>query len=252
MQKFDPEHFLQVRDAVTAAEREKNGIGTLGEKTLHAVLKAYYEPLSGLHEQKLGRYVADILNEEGVIEIQTRQLSKMKAKLDTFLAVTKVTVVHPIVRNKWLIWVDPETGETTKKRKSPKAGTIYDAFWELGGIPEYLMREGLSFCIVMLDMEETRLLNGWNRTKKRGSTRADRVPTALVSETWLRGPEDFRALLPGGLPEEFTRSELAKAVGQPVERGYTLVRVFGTAGVIEQCGKRGNSYLYRITPENTI
>lgn len=250
MQSFDPERFLAVRDAVCRAEREQKGIGTLGEKTLHAVLKTYYEPLAGFHEQKLGRYVADILNEEGVTEIQTRHLSVMKPKLEAFLAVTHVTVVHPVVRTKWLSWVDPETGETTKKRKSPKTGTVYDAFWELGGIPELLARENLSICLVMLDMEETRLLNGWSRDKKRGSTRADRVPAALVSETWLRSADDYRALLPAGLPGTFTQTELARAAGQPADHGYSLMRVFTAAGVTEECGKRGRSKLYRIrTPE---
>ena len=245
MQAFDPEHFIGIRDAVLAREREQNGIGTLGEKSLHLILKNYYEPMTALHEQKIGRYVADILNEDGVLEIQTRQLSKMRTKLNAFLDVTDVTVIHPVVHNKWMCWVDPETGETTKKRKSPKTGTIYDAFWELGGIPELLSHPHLTVCLVMLDMEETRLLNGWSRDKKLGSTRADRIPRALLSETFLHTKEDYAALVPGALPEIFSRREIAAAVGQPPERGYTLVRVFSAVGVIEDAGKRGREFVYR-------
>ena len=84
MRAFDPERFIETKEAVLASERERNGIGTLGEKSLHLILKSYYEPLYALHEQKLGRYVADILNEDGVIEIQTRSLSAMRKKLEAF------------------------------------------------------------------------------------------------------------------------------------------------------------------------
>lgn len=248
MQAFDPERFLNVRNAVLASERETNGIGTLGEKSLHLILKTYYEPITALHEQKIGRYVADILNEDGVTEIQTRSFSSMRAKLHAFLSVTDVTVIHPVVHNKWMNWVNPETGETTSLRKSPKTGTLYDAFWELGGIPELLSHPRLTVCLVLLDMEETRFLNGWSRDRKRGSSRADRIPRALLSETFLHTPADYAALLPNALPQRFTRSELAKAVGQPSERGYTLTRVFGAAGVIADDGKRGREYLYRRIP----
>jgi hypothetical protein len=102
MRAFDPERFIETKETVLATEREQNGIGTLGEKSLHRILKSYYEPLGALHEQKLGRYVADILNEDGVIEIQTRSLSAMRKKLEAFLEVTHVTVVHPVVHNKWV------------------------------------------------------------------------------------------------------------------------------------------------------
>ena len=247
MQTFDAVRFLEVRDRVLTGEREKNGIGTLSEKSLHLILKHYYEPMTAFHEQKIGRYVADILNEDGVIEIQTRQFSAMRAKLNAFLAVTNVTIIHPVVHHKWMCWVDPQTGETTKKRKSPKTGSIYDAFWELGGIPELLADPRLTICLVLMDMEETRLLNGWSKNKKRGSTRADRIPRALLSETFLHTKEDYAALLPppAVLPEPFSRKELAAATGQPQDRGYTLVRVFGAVGVIEEAGKRGREYVYR-------
>jgi len=245
MRTFDPDAFLAVRDTVLLQEREQKGIGTLGEKTLHRILKCYYEPLTEMHEQKLGRYVADILNEDGVLEIQTRQLSAMKQKLSAFLEVAPVTIVHPIVHRKWLQWVDPETGEVTAKRKSPKIGTTYDAFWELGGIHTFLQHPNLTICLPMLDMEETRLLNGWSKNKKRGSTREDRVPIALLSETVLRTAEDYASLLPPSLPETFVTSELLAGLGQRSDRAYTLIRVFRAAGVIEDCGKRGRQNLYR-------
>ena len=245
MRPFDQAAFLRVRDEVLSREREQKGIGTLGEKSLHAVLKAYYEPFGALHEQKLGRYVADILNEEGVTEIQTQGLSKMRDKLRAFTAVTHVTVIHPVVRNKWLSWVDPETGETSPKRKSPKRGTLYDAFWELMFLRELLPDENLTICLVLLDMEETRYLNGWSRDKKRGSSRMDRFPTALVSETVLNTREDWFVFVPEELPETFTRKEFAAAAGIRAECAGWCIAVLEAVGVLVHDGKRGREYLYR-------
>ncbi len=245
MRAFDPADFLRTRDTVLSSERERNGIGTLAEKSLHLILKNYYEPLSAFHEQKIGRYVADILNEDGILEIQTRRFSAMRKKLEAFLAVTDVTVIHPVVRHKWMQWIDPETGEATAPRKSPKTGTVYDAFWELGAIPELLSHPRLTVCLVLLDMDETKLLNGYGKSKKRRATRADRVPRALLSETFLHTKDDYAALLPDSLPAQFTRTELCRAVGQPPEHAYTLIRVFSSVGVIAEDGKRGNAYLYR-------
>lgn len=247
MRAFDPERFIETKEAVLATEREQNGIGTLGEKSLHRILKSYYEPLGALHEQKLGRYVADILNEDGVIEIQTRSLSAMRKKLEAFLEVTHVTVVHPVVHHKWVSWLDSATGETTKPRKSPKTGTIYDAFWELGGIPDLLLHPNLTVCLVMLDMEEIRFLDGWGRGGKRGSSRCDRFPKALLSETFLSGQDAYRALLPDSLPEVFTRRELAAAAHVGMEqRGIgSMLRVFKATGVLAEDGTRGREKLYR-------
>ena len=246
MRAFDPNHFLETMESVLAAEREMRGIGTLGEKSLHRILKTYYEPLTGLHEQKLGRYVADILNEDGVIEIQTRSLSAMRKKLEAFLEVTHVTVVHPVVHHKWMSWIDPETVETTKPRKSPKTGTLYDALWELGGIADLLIHPNLTVCLVMLDMDEQKLLNGWDKNKKRGATRSDRIPRALLSETFLSSAEAYHIFLPESLPDHFTRRELAAAAHIRMERRGVdaLIRVLKATGILTEDGKRGREKLY--------
>ena len=40
---MDQEHFLRACRQVMGEERERAGIGTLSEKTVHAVLKRYFE-----------------------------------------------------------------------------------------------------------------------------------------------------------------------------------------------------------------
>jgi hypothetical protein len=65
-----------------------------------------------------------------------------------------VTVVYPVARTKWLVWIDEETGAVTKKRKSPKLGRPYEILRELYRIKPLLKNNNLRFCIVLLDIEE--------------------------------------------------------------------------------------------------
>ena len=116
---MDKERFYNALRTVTTGEHIRAGIGTYGEKTVHAVLKNYFEPYPDSHERKIGGYVADIVGEDGIIEIQTGSFERLRKKLEAFLAVRRVTVVYPIPRKKWLIRIDPKTGEQGKKRKSP-------------------------------------------------------------------------------------------------------------------------------------
>ena len=94
--------------------QDRSGIGTLGERSLHAVLKYWIEPDERRHEVKLPcGLVADIYDGERVVEIQTGSLYQLRGKLDRLLPFTPVTIVVPVVRKKTLVWLDPETGEAT-------------------------------------------------------------------------------------------------------------------------------------------
>ena len=116
------ERFYSLCRLGIGTKPSRGGIGCLGEKILHVVLKQYLEPDPSFHEVKIGRYVADIAGDSGVVEIQTRNFSALKKKLAAFLPHYPVTVVTPIPQIKWLSWIEEQTGEVTKKRKSPKTG----------------------------------------------------------------------------------------------------------------------------------
>ena len=90
-----------------------------------------------MHEIPIENYVADIYTGTEIIEIQTRQFNRMREKLDAFLRLYPVTIVYPIPRYKWLIWIDEESGELSKPHKSPVKGSPYMAFAELYKIKSY-------------------------------------------------------------------------------------------------------------------
>ena len=82
---LNQQQFMESCDSVINEAIVREGIGTLNEKTIHTVLKHYYEPDVSHHEIKVGRYYADIYNENGIIEIQTRQFNRLRLKLNEFL-----------------------------------------------------------------------------------------------------------------------------------------------------------------------
>lgn len=237
--------FQQACQKIIEQERERNGIGTLQEKTLHAVLKNFYEPDTEHQEVRIENFVADILRDGEIIEIQTRGFDKLRKKLNTFLKYYPVTIVYPIINTKWLYWIDESTGEISKKRKSPKQGTPYDVIPELYKIKPYLNNQNLHLCLVLIDAEEYRLLNGWSRDRKKGSTRYDRIPTGLVDEYFIRSQSEYNCLIPENLPDNFTSADYAKKAHIPRSRAQVALSILHSVNVVERTGKQGNAYCYR-------
>lgn len=243
---MDEKRFEEAKNRIIGRKREREGIGTLQEKTVHAVLKNYYAPDPDMHEISIGSYVADIFNGEEIIEIQTRNFYKMRGKLEAFLPAYPVRIVYPIPHDKWIIWINEETGELSPRRKSPLKGTAYRAFPELYRLRPFLLNERLRFSFPLIDMEEYRLLNGWSADRKKGSRRYDRIPLALFDELTIERREDYLQFLPFELPEEFTSADLAKTARIPKKTAGLVMNILAGLSIVVQTGKRGKSYLYRV------
>ena len=243
---MDTNRFEKVKNHFLNTQRERYGIGTLQEKTVHAILKDYYAPDRDMQEIPINGYVADIYTGSEIIEIQTANFNKIRSKLDSFLPEYPVTLVYPIPHIKWLSWMDEETGECSALRKSPVKGNVYKAFFELYKIKSYLKHPNLRICIPLLDIEEYRLLNGWSADKKKGSCRFDRIPVALAEEIRFERIEDYVQLIPYELSEPFTVSEFAKAVKIKKAEAGKVLHILHYLTVITHCGKKGNAYLYRV------
>ena len=236
--------FEQAKARIIGVQRDRHGIGTLSEKTVHAILKLYYAPDTDMHEIPIENYVADIYTGKEIIEIQTGQFNRMRDKLKAFLPICPVTLVYPIPRQKWLIWIDEESGELSEPRKSPLTGNAYMAFRELYKIKMFLNDENLHLKFVLLDMKEYRLLNGWSRDRKKGSCRYDRIPSGLAEEISIDSPKDYMRFIPYEL-EEFTSDQFAKAAHIKRPLAQTALNILTHVGCVERIGKQGNSILYR-------
>lgn len=247
---LDVERFESARNKVIGMERQRTGIGTLSEKSVHAIFKHYYEPEEDKQEIPIGRYVADIFTGSEILEIQTRQFNKMRDKLSAFLPEYPVTIIYPIPREKWLIWIDEESGELSKRRKSPKKGNAYLAFMELYKIKIFLRDPNLRLKLVLTDMEEYRLLNGWSNDRKKGSTRYDRIPIRLVEEVEVEQVEDYMQFVPYEIIEPFTTKDFAAAAHIPVSLAGIVLNLLHYVGTVKRIGKKGRAYLYKVEQIN--
>lgn len=241
--------FDKIRETVINERRAGNGIGTLSEKTIHAVLKRYYAVLPEYEEIKCAGFVADICNGFEIKEIQTRQFFKCKRKLDAFLPDYDVTIVYPVAAVRYIRWIDPETGEISKARRSSVKNTPYGIFAELYGIREYLESEHLHFLITMLEVEEYKFLDGYGPDRKKRAHRSDGLPLKILDEISINDKRDYMMFIPIDLPGEFTVRDFSKVAKIPVQLAEITLNILFRLGLTDRIGKRGNAYLYSVKDE---
>ena len=237
----------RVMGEVASLIRGAGGIGTRKEKILHSILKYTLEPREQYHEVKLLGSICDISNEEGIFEIQTRGLYRLRAKLDKFLTEHRVHIVHPLTKTRVLHWVDPETGEMTDGRRTSSHGGVLDAVSELAGISQYLTSGNLTVNLVFLNMDEYRFLDGFGKDKKKHATRIERIPMAIDSVVTLSAAQDYAAhLLPEALrAAPFTQKQYEKVIKRKGRVAYDALRLLLGIGVLERAGKEGRAFLYQ-------
>lgn len=240
---MDAERFLQAVDTVILEKRNRDGIGRLSEKVLHASIKLYLESDRTCHEVKVGSLVADVKNDEGIFEIQTGSFTPLRKKLDAFLPAYSVTVIYPMADRRRLIWID-ENGVFSKPHTSPKKRQVLRVFSELIKIVSYLEHPNFHFRLLLFDLDEYRLKNGWGNGGKRGSTRYERIPTALKEEIVLESAADYAALLPASLPDTFDTRVFSQKTGLGGMALGAALKVLMAVGVLAR-EKQGRGYLYK-------
>lgn len=215
-------------------------IGSLNEHTLHLALKKYIEPDPAFHEVEYGPFVADVKRGSCICEIETTSFTRMKKKLDFFLNENEVTVVYPIAVKRWVIFVDPKTGEMSERRRSPVKGRPADVCEELFKIREYIGHPNFSLKLVFIEE-----LNYKRRKGKRSSVREDRIPLSFVSEMNIVDNEDY-AMLVDKIPDgEFTAKEFDKLNKLGSMTAWSVLQILICAKVVEKVGKKGNAFIYR-------
>lgn len=242
---MDKIYFNQCVSQVLQGNKIGDSIGTYKEKTLHKVLKLYFERDKAFHEVRVGGYVADILNSNGIVEVQTGGFSSMEKKLSKLLSENRVRLVFPICSEKYVAWVDPETGEVSKRRKSPKKGRVCHVLPEIYKIKRLIHNENLTIDVVMINAVDYRYLNGWGKDKKRGSRRMERIPKDLSAEYEIKSFEDYIELVPDELPCGFCSNDFAKVTGLSLGKARSALLVLTEVKAVERIGKKGNKILYK-------
>ncbi len=226
------------------------GIGTLGEKRMHLILKRYLTPDADLHEVGVldTRYVSDVRIGNDIYEVQTGAFYPMRKKIAHYLEKTDctVTVVHPIVVDKWVSWVDPATGDLSPRKKSPKHASPISLLPQLYSLLPHLGNPRLRFRLLMITAEDFRLLDGWSRDRKRGSNRYERIPLELLGELEFSSPQDLATLIPQDLPSPFTVKDFMRHAHLRSRDAYSAVHVLEALRLITPTDPIGRAMAFAV------
>jgi hypothetical protein len=220
-----------------------NQIGTLKEKSLHAELKNWLKMPGDKIESPVDGYIVDIVREELLIEIQTQNFSAIKKKLENLLNRHKVRLIYPIVKNKWIIGLDRNGDQITRRRLSPKHDSYVNIFEELVRIPHIMLNSNLTIEVLIVEIEETRLNDGKGSWRRKGWSILDRKLVNLIDQKIFHGANDYLSLIPKDIKFPFTNYELSKALKKPIRLARMITYCLRKSNILKVIGKRGKAFL---------
>ena len=230
-------------------------INTYNESSLHNTLKIFYaEKFGGKTEISAEGHIYDILCDDGhVIEIQTKNLSKLAEKLkDALDKGHKVTLVYPLVYRTRIMSTDEE-GKLVSNRLSPKKGCIYDIFREITGLTDILLNKNFTLEVITINMIEHRVRTGEpvqtankRRRFKRNWIKVNKRLDEILETRALHKKQDYLSLLPQNLPQEFCAKDISKANPALTRYSHLILWVLVRIPLIEQTSVKNKSRYYKI------
>ncbi len=221
-------------------------IGTLNEKPLHEALKRWYAQPGDMFEVPVDGFVTDIVRGDLLIEIQTRNFTAIKRKLEKLLVNHSVRLVYPIPRVKWITKLKLSDGgdSPVSRRKSPRHGAFEDVFYELVRLPGLFKNPDLSIELLLIEEEEVRRYDGVRGWRRRGWVTEERKLLRVADRRLLNTPADMHDFIPATLNEPFSVADLATAVNINRKLAQKMIYCLREMGCVAPAGKRANAILY--------
>jgi hypothetical protein len=216
----------------------------MNEHSLHSEVKTKYSLPGDQFEAKLDNYIADILRGDLVIEVQTKNFSALKEKLQVLIQKHKVRLVYPMPERKWITYVT-EDNVTLRKRKSPRKGRLSDVFRELVMISNLIGKENFSFEVLFIDEEEIRCADGKGSWKRRGVSVKERRLLKVNKRVLFRDKADYLKVLPDNLREDFTNNDLAKSAGFSLRTARQITYCLRKCGALQIVEKKGRAFVFQ-------
>lgn len=177
---------LDVLEKSISQDNEDNGIGTLAEKQMHAVIKKFIcddetkheVKIQGSHgyigstnETKNRKFVADVLDGDTIYEIQTGSFRPLAEKIKWILDNTtyNIVLVHPIPETLYVSYIN-EDGSITARKRSPASKKIASILSEIYYLHEMISNERLRIIGLMIEADsyKTRKIS---KSRKRAKTK---------------------------------------------------------------------------------
>lgn len=245
---------------------EFDGIGTLGEKQMHAAIKRFICPDEECHEilidgsegfipsndetegkTKKRRFVADILNNNTIYEIQTGSFSPLKNKIQWILDNTSynIVVIHPIAETKWVSYINKTSGRIENRKKSPRKGKFTDVANDLYFLRDFMKSPRFSLVLLMMEAEEYRKNVASEKARRPRYRKYEMIPISLLRTYIFKSVEDYKIFIPDGLGEPFTVKEYSSKSKICGKDAYSIVRTLCHIGLLEECGKKGRAAAFQ-------
>ncbi len=220
-------------------------IGSLNEKPLHAALKEWYRREGDRVEVPVDGFVADLVRDDLLIEIQTRGFSAMRRKFDHLLDAHPIRLVHPVPAAKWIVKLDGD-GHAVSRRRSPKRGIAADVCAELVSFPSLLSHPHFTLEVALVEEEEVRRPDANRGWRRGGYAIEERRLVTVLDTVGLDAPPDLLKLLPQGLPDPFTTADLAEGLGRSRHLAQEVGYCLRVSGAVATTGRDRSGILYRL------
>ncbi len=217
------------------------------ERSLHSSVKNWIATPGDRFEVEVDGYIIDIVRGDILIEVQTRNFSAIRNKLDALVKKHKVRLVYPIAKRKRIVHIDGVEGKPTKRRLSPKKGKLIDVFDELVRIPWLVKEENFELEVLLVEEEEVRCNDGRGSWRRRGVSIKDHNLVKVVDSTIFRGVKDYLPFLPDTLAQPFTSKQLVEHLGISLRLARRMTYSLRGMGALQVAGKAGRALLFRVS-----
>lgn len=233
-----------------------DGIGTLGEKQMHAAIKRFICNDSSKHEVKIQnseyyigvedkkrKFVADILDGNVIYEIQTGSFAPLTQKIRWILDNTSynVSLIHPMPQELYIRYIEND-GSISSRRRSPRSQSLKSIIPELYYIKDFLNSDRFSLTLVMMEAEQYRKRSNGKRKK---TTKYETIPSSLICAHLFGCSSDYTVFMPNDLPSEFTVRQFSQKSGIYGLDAYSYIKLMCELGYAEECGMSGRAKCYR-------
>lgn len=216
----------------------QHSIGTYQEYSLHEDLKHHYTSLSGETEVRIENYIIDVVNNNHLIEIQTRNFSQIREKLKNLLQKGfEVTLVHPIYEEKVF---RSKIEDRVSLRTSPKRDNLLTSFNELVYIPELFLYPNFSLDIVFTKIEIQR-----KKIKNKYKTE-DKKLLEIKRIMKFSSIEDLLFILPYDLQLRMSTKSLMQRLGITYPLASKIIYFFVKTNVLKMIEKESNLKIYQV------
>lgn len=232
-------------------KQSKNNIGRLNEYTIHAQLKELYETPDSVCESPVGNYIIDVIDKGKLIEIQTKNFSGIRKKLEKLVEKHPVLLIAPLPAVTHIVVMDENNEHVLYRRKSPKKNAIQGIASELCRITSVLDHPNFTLKVLLTEEEDIRINDGKGSWRRKGISLADRKLVAILEEHLFSEKKDYLRLLPPQLfppspSEEFTNSDIFRLMKIPLRTAQQITYCLKKISLIEVTRKSGKKQFFKL------